>query len=67
MPIVQYTVSAYMVACMPKYKPIYYRSAIRSLCTALCSYSVVALQDCTKPLKIESDASKTTVSSEFTQ
>ena len=42
-------------------------SAMCSLCTALCSHTVLALPDFTKPFQIGSDASETAVGDVFTQ
>ena len=42
-------------------------SAMLSLCTALCSHPVLALPDFTKPFRIESAASDTTVGGVLTQ
>ena len=42
-------------------------SAMHSLCTSLCSHSVLALPDFTKPFYIESDASDTAVGGVLTQ
>ena len=42
-------------------------SAIHSLCTTLCSHSVLTLPDFTKPFRIESNISETAVGGVFTK
>ena len=43
------------------------KSAMRSLCTALCSHPVLSLPDFTKPFCIESNESETAAGSVLTQ